>query len=96
MHSFQCDDGSTRGAMSGCIQLFPIHPIAQADMALKGREKELHQRFGPSASLNSWDKQAREAIDSFYAGTMDERTALYRVQCAEQSKRNYRRARFGR
>ena len=96
VHSFQCDDGSTRGAMSGCIQLFPVHPIAQADMALKKRETDLRQRFGPSASPNSWDQRIREAIDSFYAGTVDERTATHTINWASQAKANYRRARYRR
>lgn len=96
VHTFQCEDGSTRGAMSGCIQLFPVHPIASAALRLEARQLGLRQRFGLTAKLNSWDQQIREAIDEFYAGTMDERTALYRIRCAEQAKQNYRGARIRR
>jgi hypothetical protein len=96
VHSFECEDGSTRGAMSGCIQLFPVHPIASAALRLSDRERDLRERFGRTAKLNSWDQQIREAIDAFYAGTMDERAAMYQIQCAEQAKRNYRRSRWGR
>jgi hypothetical protein len=96
VHSFECEDGSRRGAMSGCIQLFPVHPIAQADLVLSGRERELRQRFGPTAKLNTWDARIREAIEAVYAGTLDERSALVHIKCAEQAKRAWRRSRFGR
>ena len=93
VHRFQCEDGTTRGAMSGCIKLFPVHPIASADMALNERERDLQKRFGPTASLNTWDKRIRVAIDAFYAGEMNERTALDQIQWAQQAKSTYRRSR---
>jgi hypothetical protein len=73
-----------------------VHPIAQADLVLSGRERELRQRFGPTAKLNTWDARIREAIEAFYAGTLDERSALVHIKCAEQAKRAWRRSRFGR
>jgi hypothetical protein len=96
VHSFECEDGSRRGAMSGCVKLFPVHPIAQADMALRGRERELRTRFGATAQLNSWDQRMRVAIDAYYAGTMTEGDALVCLRTESQSKANWRRAKRGR
>lgn len=93
VHAFECEDGSRRGAMSGCVKLFPVSPIAEIDMRLHERERDLRKRFGPTAKLNSWDAQIRDALDAFYAGTLDERSALMRAQVAEQAKRNWRRTR---
>lgn len=96
IHYFECEDGTTRGAMSGCVQLFPIHPIAADDMALRERERDLQQRFGKAAKLNSWDQKIREFIDAFYAGTMDERTARACITSQLMAKRAYRSTRRNR
>lgn len=93
VHYFECEDGTKRGAMSGCIKLFPVSPIAQADLALNEKHRDLQKRFGKGATLNTWDKRIREAIDAFYAGTMGERTALDNIQWARQAAATYRQSR---
>lgn len=93
MHAFECEDGSRRGAMSGCIKLFPVHPIAQADLVLSEKSRDLQKRFGRGATLNTWDKRIRDAIDAFYAGAMGERAALDSIQWARQAAASYRQSR---
>lgn len=51
IHAFECEDGSRRGAMSGCIQLFPIHPFAKVHMDLVAKEEDLKKRFGKDEEL---------------------------------------------
>lgn len=93
VHSFECEDGSRRGAMSGCIKLFPVHPIAQVDLTLNEKERDLVKRFGKGATLNTWDKQIRGAIDAFYAGTMNEYQAIGIINGARQAAANWRQRR---
>ncbi len=96
VHFFQCEDGSRRGAMSGCIKLFPVHPIAKLDLDLKERERELQKSYGPGAKLNSWDQRIRKAIDAFYADEVDEWTTLAVIRSENVAKANYRRTKRGR
>jgi hypothetical protein len=90
---FECEDGTTRGAMSGCIKLFPVHPIAAADMRLRERERDLRQRFGQSAHMNTWDATMREAIDRFYRDEVSAQSALDTIHWQERAKANYRATR---
>lgn len=96
VHYFEVEGGERRGAMSGCIKLFPVSPIAEADMALSERHRDLVKRFGKDAKLNPWDTRIREAIDAFYSGTMSERTTLDHIQWARQAAATYRRGRYRR
>lgn len=96
VHSFECEDGSRRAAMSGCIKLFPVHPIAEVDMALQARARKLRDQYGPTAKLNSWDERIKSAVDAYYTGQMDERTALAIIRAETIAKANYRRARYRR
>lgn len=95
IHQFRCEDGTTRGAMSGCVQLFPISPIAKLQAELCEREADLQKRFGKDAKLNSWDQKAREAITAFYAGTLTEAQALQAVQFQMRAKASFRQQKYG-
>jgi hypothetical protein len=90
VHTFECEDGTTRGAMSGCIKLFPVHPIAAADMALRERERDLRKRFGRDARLNTWDGTMREAIDRFYRGEVTAEDTQRTIEWQTREKANYR------
>lgn len=90
IHAFECEDGTTRGAMSGCVQLFPVSPIAKEDMRLNERLTDLKKRFGSTASLNSWDSRIRTTIDAFYAGQLTEMQAMQRIQIENRAKQAYR------
>lgn len=79
--------------MSGCVKLFPIHPIAQIDLALNEKERDLTKRFGRGAKLNTWDQRVRQAVDAFYAGALGERSALDQIEWARRAAAAYRQSR---
>ena len=78
VHHFIVEGGEHRAAMSGCVKLFPVHPIALRHQKLEDKQRKLTQQYGPDAHLNSWDAKIMEAIEGFYAGTLTEQDA-YRV-----------------
>lgn len=94
VHAFECADGTRRGAMSGCVQLFPISLIATEDQKLTERELDLKKRFGKDAQLNSWDKNIQAIIHRFYAGALTEPEALRLITNENRAKQVYRRNRF--
>lgn len=83
--SFVCEDGSKRGAMSGCIKLFPISPLAKihADLLVKAaaNERKGWKRF------SSFDQPKMDAIEAVMAGTMTEDQAIF--ICKNQSAKAY-------
>lgn len=89
IHRFVVDDGRTLAAMSGCVKLFPQSRIASEEQRLR---KKAEQRKKNNWNLGRLDRDALDAIDAFYAGTMDERTALSRVDHAKRANQ----ASFGR
>lgn len=71
VYTFLCDDGTTRGAMKGCIKLFPRSPAAgQCEKALA--KQSLASRGKGYAS--KWDERILTAIDQLRAGTLEIRT----------------------
>lgn len=94
VHYFECVDGTRRGAMSGCIKLFPVSPVAREDMRLQ--KKAADYARGNGYALNRWDHAIREAIDAFYAGTATEDYVMRVIQCERSKATNWRRARYGR
>lgn len=58
--TFVCDDGTTRGAMAGCIRLFPISPLAKEQTALLDKAR--------NGRLNGWDTNKLAAIEDVLAG----------------------------
>lgn len=90
VHHFQVEDGRRLGAMSGCVQLFPVSPVAREDLRLRKKADDYARR---DWKLPSWDEEQRVAIERFYAGEIDERHALADVAFAKGKAANYRRRR---
>lgn len=82
IHRFVVEDGRTLAAMSGCVKLFPSSRIAHEEARLR---KKLDERKRKGWKLNWSDSRALEAIEQFYAGAIDERSALRAVDSAKRS-----------
>lgn len=87
IHRFQVEDGRHLGAMSGCVQLFPVSPVAHEDLKLRKKETD-HAKKG--WKMASWDIDRREAIDAFYAGALDEQSAMSRLRAAAGRAKTWR------
>lgn len=81
---FVCEDGVRRGAMSGCIKLFPISPLAKEHIAITERQTE---RAAKGQKLASWDIAKLDAIDQVLAGALTVEQALVVVR-----DQNYKRS----
>ena len=82
IYRFVTSDGRTRGAMSGCVKLFPVSPVAREELRL--REKEA--RYAAQGwGLNGLDARALASIDAFYSGVGDESSAMAAVRAAKQA-----------
>lgn len=92
---FDCEDGTHRGAMSGCIKLFPVSPVAEVDRKLIEKLHDLQKRYGKETTLNSWQRKIREAIDAFYAGDADEAQTLRTIQQQNAAMQAYRANKHG-
>ncbi len=86
----QDEQGSRRriGAMAGCIKLFPVAPIAREHAAYL--EKLARYERNGWKGLPSWDRDALDAIEAFYAGTMSETLALATVRAARARAKTWR------
>lgn len=91
IHRFQVEDGRQLGAMSGCVKLFPVRPIAQADMKLSEKER-LTKKAGRIPA--SWDVEKRKILDRFYAGEITEGDAMGRIHIENMKAKNYAQRRF--
>lgn len=90
IHHFETEGGRRLGAMSGCVKLFPVSPIAGLDVELRKKEAEagrLHR------NLASWDIEKRAAIDAFYGGIISEADALRQINAATSKARAWRQRR---
>src|ERR1041384_229731 len=65
---FVTEDGERRGAMAGCIRLFPVSKIAKEHHAIMERRAD---RESKGWKLASWDTAKLEAIEAFYRGEDD-------------------------
>jgi hypothetical protein len=81
--TFRCDDGTTRGAMAGCIKLFPRSALVDEHQRLLDR---LDERQAKGQTLASWDQAKLAAIEAVVAGRMTEAEALLVVK-VENAKR---------
>lgn len=95
VHSFEVEDGRLMGAMSGCVKLFPVSPIAREHMRIQKKLDDQRKR-GLRVGLNRWDGAALKAIEDFYAGTLTEQDAVRRIESERKSAAAWRRGRFGR
>lgn len=91
--AFETDDGRHLAAMAGCIRLFPVSPIASEHLRLM-KKLEACNRTG--RRLNRWDLASLDAIEAFYAGTMNEDAALCVVKAQRSAASAWRSGRFGR
>ncbi len=80
---FITEDGKKRGAMAGCIQLFPVSAIAKEHRLIMDRQKEREKK---DQKLASWDVNKMEAIQMFYDGKLTEGECLREIE-----NQNYRR-----
>jgi len=92
---FECDDGTRRGAMRGCVKLFPTSRTALEDQRLIEKEQELRRSYGPQAKLNSWDTKIRTALDEYFAGRMPEAEALRTIEREKAAAAAWRSRKFG-
>ena len=79
---FVVEDGRHLGAMRGCVQLFPVSPVAREELRLAKKAKDYEKR---GWKLNQADTRAVDAIESYYAGTCTEAAALREIKLAKQS-----------
>lgn len=93
IYTFQCEDGTTRGAMRGCFARFPQHPFAKRHAALIQKEKDYTEK---GWTLASWDQDILAAIHDFASGTITEQQAQDRIRAAERRAADYRERKFGR
>ena len=82
IHRFVVEDGRTLAAMSGCAKLFPASRIAIEEQRLRKKEAD---RAKKGWKLNRSDLDALAAIEQFFAGAIDERLALTRIDSAKRS-----------
>jgi hypothetical protein len=87
IHRFVCEDGTTRGAMSGCVKLYPISPLAREAMTLDRKIKGYVKR---GLNLASWDQDKATALGEFYAGFITEAQALAAIRGANTRASIYR------
>lgn len=83
---FHCDDGSDRGAMAGCVKLFPVSEIAQAQQAAMAKEP---------GRRNSWDKTILQAVEDLRVGAISEARALAIVREQKRSRQAWQARKFG-
>lgn len=90
--TFRCDDGTKRGAMAGCIKLFPRSALVDEHQRLLERAAD---RKAKGWQLASWDQAKLEAIEQVANGKVGEAEAVLVVK-AENAKRDTWLAKRGR
>lgn len=90
---FVCDDGTTRGAMKGCLSKFKMHGFAKIHATLLEKQKDYSRK---NWKLPSWDLRMLEVIEQFGRGEISEHDAQVSISNAKQAASNYRKSRYGR
>lgn len=83
VYSFQLADQPNRefGAMAGCLKKrFTVAPIAWEEQRLREKARSFEKK---GWKLNSVDRAALRAIESFYAGDIAEHYAMATVEAAK-------------
>jgi hypothetical protein len=93
IYSFLCEDGTVRGAMKGCIQLFPRHPLA---FKVQGVFKKQVDYAKKKWKLASWDSAVIEATGDLEARRISLAEWEGRVRNAFAQRDAYLARRFGR
>lgn len=92
VHRFELETGVIAGAMSGCVQLFPIAPIALVEQRLALRA----QRYAKNGwSVTKADQEIMGIVGTFRAGEVDQSEALRRIANIERRVAMHRRAKGG-
>lgn len=86
--TFKCDDGTTRGAMAGCIRLFPISPLAE-------EHSKIQDKVRKGTKLNGWDTKKLAAIEAVLAGSSTEAEAIEVVRAQNFSRNAWMAQKFG-
>lgn len=90
VYTFRCVDGSTRGAMKGCLSKYPRHIFASESQRLLDKEADYKKQ---GWNLPSWDVEIKDAIFAFADGSISESDAMSRVRTAQETRRRYRERR---
>lgn len=86
--SFVCADGKQRGAMAGCIQLYPVSPLAREHALVMGKISKA-ERAGREPKLNGWDTAILAACEDCYAGKIEVADALRIIADQKRSRNNW-------
>lgn len=90
IYSFKCADGTTRGAMRGCLSKFPRHRFASESQRILEKALEYQKN---KWQLPSWDKEIKDAIFAFADNQISEPEANERIRKAQAARDRYRQAR---
>jgi len=93
VYAFICEDGTTRGAMKGCVQLFPKHLLATESLRILQKEAEYRAKKPTPWSLPSWDLKIKEAIERFAKGEIQQWEAEAIVKSEKFRAQQYRKNR---
>lgn len=77
VHRFEVEGGRTLGAMSGCVKLFPIAPVALVALELDARVRDYHKR---GWQISGWLAQALNEVDAYYRGERTEDSVCREVR----------------
>lgn len=94
---FACEDGTRRGAMRGCLELFPQSSLAQKQLLALDRFAEAEEqkravRRGAKGAT-SWDAEVYSATHDLDVGTIDVQEAAGRIQAALDTRDSWLRRR---
>ena len=93
VYTFLCEDGSRRGAMAGCIKLFPRHPLCYKVQGIFDKVAEYSRKhFKPA----SWDLAVLDAVAALNAGQINVAEWEHRVNNAFAQRQRYLERRYGR
>lgn len=93
IYTFLCEDGTRRGAMKGCIQLFPRHPLA---MKVQGVFKKQLDYTKKQWKLATWDQMVIDATGDLEAKRINLAEWENRVRSAFFQRDAYLKRRFHR
>lgn len=88
VHTFICSDGTTRGAMSGCIQLFPTSSARESKLAMEAFKRQ-RSAAEEGKSLASWWKEMVEASEQLGAGTISIEGWKTKIMSAESRRQTW-------
>jgi len=93
IHHFRCDDGTSRGAMSGCVQLFPMSYLAKQHKRLSEKERDYAKK---GWKLNKSETAIMETIRSYYSDEISESEAESIVRQKVAALAQWRQRKYGR